>query len=55
MEPKVTELRTPEKNLLVGKIENQNDRVFLLIKSRGKSDRIDINVLISLLQKASNM
>ncbi len=41
------EIRTPKKQLLVGILTRENDRIYLIVKNRGKIDRIAIEVLLS--------
>lgn len=41
------EIRTPKKQLLVGILTRENDHIYLIVKNRGKIDRIAIEVLLS--------
>lgn len=41
------EIRTPNKQLLVGILTRENDRIYLVVKNRGKIDRIAIEILLS--------
>ena len=41
------EIRTPKKQLLVGILTRENDRIYLVVKNRGKIDRIPIEILLS--------
>ena len=41
------EIRTPKKQLLVGILTRENDQIYLVVKNRGKIDRIAIEILIS--------
>ena len=43
----VKEIRTPNKHLLVGNILRENDRLYLVIKNRGKTDSIALDLLFS--------
>ncbi len=46
------EIRTPEKNLLVGIISEENGHLYLVIKNRGKMDRIAVEILLSDIYQA---
>lgn len=41
------EIRTPKKKLLVGILTRENDHIYLVVKNRGKIDRIAIEILLS--------
>lgn len=41
------EIRTPKKNLLVGILARENNEIYLIVKNRGKIDRIGIEILLS--------
>ncbi len=43
------ELRTPDKNLLIGVISKKNEILFLEIKNRGKEDCISLEALIQMV------
>jgi len=48
------DIRTPNKQLLIGTIIKDNGGLFLLIKSRGKTDSIALDVLITSLTQEKN-
>lgn len=41
------EIRTPKKNLLVGILTRENNDIYLIVKNRGKIDKIAIEILLS--------
>ena len=41
------EIRTPKKNLLVGILTRENNDIYLIVKNRGKIDKIAIKILLS--------
>ena len=41
------EIRTPKKHLLVGIVSREDDRLYLVVKNRGKTDRIAMELLLS--------
>lgn len=41
------EIRTPKKNLLIGILSRKNNDIYLIVKNRGKIDKIAIEVLLS--------
>lgn len=43
------EIRTPKKNLLVGILTRENNDIYLIVKNRGKIDKIAIEMLLALL------
>ena len=41
------EIRTPEKHLLVGIVSKEDGHLYLVVKNRGKVDRIAIEILLA--------
>ena len=41
------EIRTPKKNLLVGILTRENNDIYLIVKNRGKIDKIAIEILLA--------
>ena len=41
------EIRTPKKKLLVGILTRENNDIYLIVKNRGKIDKIAIEILLS--------
>ena len=41
------EIRTPKKKLLVGILTKENNDTYLIVKNRGKIDKIAIEILLS--------
>lgn len=48
------EIRTPKKNLLVGILAKENNRIYLIVNSRGKLDKIGIEALLSNIYSDEN-
>lgn len=42
----IKEIRTPDKQLLIGMLSEKNNKLFLTIQNRGKVDHISIDALI---------
>ena len=42
----IKEIRTPDKQLLIGMLSEKNNKLFLTIQNRGKVDHISIDTLI---------
>ena len=49
------EIRTPQKQLLMGLLRTENGRLVLAVQSRGKSDIIDINMLLNIIYEFLNI
>ena len=49
------EIRTPKKQLLMGLLRTENGRLVLAVQSRGKSDIIDINMLLDIIYEFLNI
>lgn len=47
MQDFLKEIRTSKKNLLVGILTRENNDIYLVVKNRGKIDRIAIELLLS--------
>lgn len=47
MQDSKIEIRTPNKHLLIGTLLKEDNDLFLVIKNRGKTDYIAIEMLIS--------
>lgn len=49
MNPKQTEIRTPNQRLLLGVAQSKNGQVVLEVRNHGKTDYVEVSSLISLL------
>ena len=50
--PRSNEIRTPDLHLLIGTVSRENGRLYLVIKHKGKIDRIAIESLLSDIYEA---